>query len=41
MGLKDYESEDCTGCPSRSLCTKATKGKNRKLYFNEKWELQK
>src|SRR5690625_5903188 len=39
--FKVYESEDCTGCPLRSQCTKAAEGKNRKLYFNEKWESQK
>lgn len=36
-----YECEDCTGCPLRSLCTKAHEGTNRKLAVNEKWEQQK
>ncbi|AOM82927.1 Transposase [Salisediminibacterium beveridgei] len=39
--FKVYESEDCTGCPLRASCTKAKEGKNRKVYYNEKWELQK
>src|SRR5699024_6695479 len=39
--FKVYESENCTECPLRSLCTKAAKGKNRKLFYNEKWEFQK
>lgn len=36
-----YECEDCTGCPLRTLCTKAQEGTNRKLMVNEKWEQQK
>lgn len=36
-----YESEDCSGCPLRSQCTKAKEGNNRKIYYNEKWEQQK
>lgn len=39
--LKVYECEDCSGCPLRSLCTKAKEGNNRKLLVNEKWEEQK
>ena len=39
--FKVYECEDCTDCPLRSFCTKATEGKNRKLFYNEKWESQK
>ena len=39
--FKVYECEDCSGCPFRSLCTKAKKGNNRKLMVNEKWEQQK
>ena len=39
--FKVYESESCTGCPFRSQYTKAAEWKNRKLYFNEKWESQK
>ena len=39
--FKIYECEDCTGCPLRSLCTKAKEGTNRKLMVNEKWEQQK
>ncbi|WP_085505849.1 IS1182 family transposase [Thalassobacillus devorans] len=39
--FKVYESEDCTGCPLRSPCTKAKEGNNRKVYYNEKWEQQK
>ncbi|HLQ74340.1 MAG TPA: transposase [Bacillota bacterium] len=39
--FKVYESEDCTDCPLRTLCTKAAEGKNRKLFYNEKWEAQK
>src|SRR5699024_12410808 len=35
------ESESCSDCPVRSLCTKAAEGKNRKLFYNEKWEYQK
>jgi transposase len=38
---KVYECEDCSGCPLRSLCTKAKEGNNRKVYYNEKWEQQK
>ena len=36
-----YECEDCSGCPFRSLCTKANEGKNRKLAINRNWEEQK
>ena len=36
-----YECEDCTGCPLRQLCTKASEGVNRKLSVNLKWEHQK
>jgi transposase len=39
--FKMYECEDCTGCPLRTLCTKAQEGTNRKLMVNEKWEQQK
>jgi transposase len=39
--FKIYECEDCSGCPFRSLCTKAKEGNNRKLMVNEKWEQQK
>lgn len=39
--IKNYECEDCTGCPLRTLCTKAQEGTNRKLMVNEKWEQQK
>src|SRR5690625_469833 len=39
--FKVYESEDCSDCPLRSLCTKAVEGNNRKLFYNEKWEYQK
>ena len=39
--FKIYECENCTGCPFRSLCTKAKEGNNRKLMVNEKWEQQK
>ncbi|WP_188386408.1 IS1182 family transposase, partial [Ornithinibacillus halotolerans] len=39
--FKVYECEDCSGCPLRSQCTKAKAGKNRKIYYNEKWEQQK
>jgi transposase len=39
--FKVYECEDCSGCPFRSLCTKAQEGTNRKLMINEKWEQQK
>src|SRR5690625_3644976 len=39
--FKVYESEDCSDCPVRALCTKAAEGKNRKLFYNEKWEYQK
>lgn len=38
---KVYECEDCSGCPLRSLCTKAKEGKNRTIHYNEKWEEQK
>src|SRR5699024_9185817 len=34
--FKVYECEDCSGCPLRSLCTKAKEGNNRKIYYNEK-----
>ncbi|HEX6594726.1 MAG TPA: IS1182 family transposase [Bacillota bacterium] len=36
-----YECEDCSGCPLRSLCTRAKEGNNRKVFRNEKWESQK
>ncbi len=39
--FKVYECEDCSGCPLRSKCTKAKEGKNRKVYYNKKWENQK
>lgn len=39
--FKVYECEDCSGCPFRSLCTKAKEGNNRTLMVNEKWEQQK
>ncbi|MCR6105653.1 IS1182 family transposase [Salipaludibacillus agaradhaerens] len=39
--FKVYECEDCDGCPLRLQCTKAKEGKNRKVYYNEKWENQK
>lgn len=39
--FKNYECEDCSGCPLRSSCTKAKEGNNRKLMVNEKWEQQK
>src|SRR5690625_5211287 len=39
--FKVYESEDCSNCPLRSFCTKAAEGRNRKLFYNEKWEKQK
>src|SRR5699024_12073993 len=39
--FKVYESKSCSDCPVRSLCTKAAEGKNRKLFYNEKWEYQK
>src|SRR5699024_10498275 len=39
--FKVYESEDCTDCPLRTLCTKAEEGKNRKLFYNEKGETEK
>jgi len=39
--FKVYECEDCSDCPLRSLCTKAAEGKNRRLFYNEKWEFQK
>lgn len=39
--LKIYECEDCTGCPFRAKCTKATEGKNRTLSINVNWEKQK
>ncbi len=38
--FKVYECEDCGGCPLRLQCTKAKEGKNRKVYYNEKWENQ-
>ncbi len=38
---KVYECEDCTDCPLHSLCTKAKEGNNRKVHYNEKWEIQK
>ena len=39
--FKVYECENCTGCPLRQLCTKASEGVNRKLSVNLKWEQQK
>lgn len=39
--FKVYECEECSGCPFRSMCTKASEGKNRKLAINMKWEEQK
>ena len=39
--FKVYESEDCSDCPLRDLCTKAKEGNNRRVYINEKWESQK
>ncbi|AWC39272.1 transposase [Bacillus cytotoxicus] len=39
--FKVYECEDCSGCPFRSLCTKAKEGNHRKLMVNEKREQQK
>src|SRR5699024_7269826 len=39
--VKGYERENWSGCPVRSLCTKAAEGKRRKLFYNEKWEYQK
>src|SRR5690606_5107353 len=39
--FKVYECEDCSGCPLRSLCTKANEGNNRKVFYNKKWEQQK
>ncbi|WP_244853376.1 transposase, partial [Ornithinibacillus bavariensis] len=39
--FKVYECEDCSGCPLRSLCTKAKAESNRKIFYNEKWEQQK
>lgn len=39
--FKVYECEDCSDCPFRSMCTKATGEKNRILSVNEKWEQQK
>lgn len=36
-----YECEDCGGCPFRSECTTAKEGKNRKVYRNTNWEIQK
>ena len=39
--FKIYECENCSGCPFRSLCTKAKEGNNRKVVVNEKWEQQK
>ncbi|MEN2769253.1 IS1182 family transposase, partial [Ornithinibacillus xuwenensis] len=39
--FKVYECEDCSGCPLRSLCTKAKAESNRKIYYNVKWEQQK
>ncbi|MER1999239.1 MAG: IS1182 family transposase, partial [Lysinibacillus sp.] len=39
--FKVYECEDCTDCPLRQYCTKASKGTNRKLSVNLKWEHQK
>src|SRR5699024_6129936 len=39
--VKVYESNDCTDCRLRSLCTKAKEGNNRRLYYNETWEQQK
>src|SRR5699024_1134617 len=39
--FKVYECEDCAECPLRALCTKAAEGRNRKLFYNEKWESHK
>jgi len=39
--FKVYECVDCSDCPLRTLCTKASQGRNRKLFYNEKWEFQK
>src|SRR5699024_3391445 len=39
--FKVYESESCSDYPVRSLCTKAAEGKNRKLFYNDKWEYHK
>jgi transposase len=39
--FKVYQCEDCSGCPFRSLCTKAKEGNHRRVYVNEKWEQQK
>ena len=39
--FKVYECEDCSGCPLRSMCTKAKEGNNRRILYNQKWEQQK
>lgn len=39
--FKNYECEDCAGCPCRIKCIKSGKSTNRKLTVNEKWEKQK
>ena len=39
--FKQYECEDCTGCPFKAKCSKADEGKNRTLMINERWEQQK
>lgn len=39
--FKQYECEDCTGCPFKAKCSKAEEGKNRRLMINERWEQQK
>src|SRR5699024_6666733 len=39
--FKDYESEYCSECAVRFLCTKAAEGKNRKLFYNEKWDYER
>lgn len=39
--FKVYECAECADCPLRSACTKAADGRNRKIYYNEKWEAQK
>src|SRR5699024_1305264 len=36
--FKVYESESCSDCPVRSLCTKAAECKNSKLLYIEIWE---
>ena len=39
--FKIYECEDCSDCPLRTACTKASEGNNRKLAINSHWEEQK